>query len=82
MQLDAVIFSAVFSIQRASDRKTGNIICYLTLCSLVGRIELNNSLEVVSRAVELFHTKQRLPSSEQSFLVGGVDFESLKTDPD
>ena len=53
------------------------MLLYLTLGSLVGGIELNNSLEIISRSVKLLHTEQCLSPSEQSFLSGGIHLQSL-----
>lgn len=51
---------------------------YLALGRLVGRVQLKNSLKVISCSVKLLHTKKCFSPSEQSFLIGIINLQSLE----
>lgn len=47
--------------------------------SSIGRVQLNDLLEVIFGPVKFVHTEERLPPAEQSFLIGFIQLEGLKT---
>lgn len=52
---------------------------YLAPSSSIGRVQLNDLLEVIFSPVKFIHTEERLPPAEQSFLIGFIQLEGLKT---
>lgn len=57
--------------------KGDTVLSYLALGSFVGRIQLNNLLEVIPCLIKLLHTKQCLSPSEQSLLIGCIQLQGL-----
>lgn len=52
---------------------------YLAPSSSIGRVQLNDVLEVIFGLVKFVNTEERLPPAEKSFLIGFIQLEGLKT---